>query len=179
MALILLRHLAPAEAPRGMCYGRTDLAPPPMPAAALAAIAARVARPERIVASPLRRCRVLALALGARLRLPVRFDPGWREIDFGRWEGRPWAEIPRGELDAWAADLLRARPHGGESVAMLLARTRRAIGRLPPGGRTLVVTHAGPIRAALVAAGAGGWARPVAFGEAVTLPGRPRQVHAC
>lgn len=95
---------------------------------------------------------------------------------FGCWEGRAWGEIPRGELDAWAADLQRARPPGGESVAMRLARIWRAIGRLPPGGRTLVVTHAGPIRAALVATGA--WSRPVSFGAVVPVRDCPRQVGA-
>ena len=50
-------------------------------------------------------------------------------MDFGRWEGLPWSAVPRAELDAWAADLMHARPHGGESVAMLLARTRRALAR--------------------------------------------------
>lgn len=172
MAVILLRHLAP-EGGHGRCYGRTDLAPAPAAAASLPAILASVGGIDRIVSSPLRRCRALARLLGARLRLPVRLDPAWREMDFGRWEGLAWDAVPRMELDAWSADLLHARPHGGESVAMLLARIRRAIRCLSARERTLVVTHAGPMRAALVAAGAGqaAWARPIGFGE-VVRPGR-------
>jgi alpha-ribazole phosphatase len=158
----------------GRCYGRTDLAPgPDLPAAAQAI--ARAAGPlDRIVSSPLLRCRRLAGLLAARLRIPLRLDPDWREMDFGAWEGLPWDAVPRGELDAWAADLLHARPHRGESVAMLLARTRRALRRArAAGGRTLAVTHAGPIRAALFAAtgSAAAWQRPVAFGEIVRIDG--------
>ena len=86
-------------------------------------------------------------------------------MDFGAWEGRPWDAIARAELDAWAADFMDARPHGGESVAMLAARTAAAIaaGRAA-GGRTVVVTHAGPIRAAL-----GDWDRAIGYGEAIEL----------
>jgi alpha-ribazole phosphatase len=167
-----VRHLRP-PAGEGRCYGRTELAPPPFLSPSLPPILLRAGAADRIVASPLRRCRALARILGSRLRLPVRLDPDWREIDFGRWEGLPWDEVPRPELDAWAADLMHARPHGGESVAMLLARVRRALRRLAPGGRTLVVTHAGPIRAALVATGAGegAWRRQIRFGEVVTIAG--------
>ncbi|MFT3973858.1 MAG: histidine phosphatase family protein [Amaricoccus sp.] len=168
MDLILLRHLAPTGG-EGRCYGRTDLAPGPGLDAGAARLARRLPRPARIVTSPLRRCRTLARRLGARFRVPVTVAPGWTEIDFGAWETLPWDQVPRAELDAWAADLLHARAHGGESVAMLLARTRRALVRTPRG--SLVVTHAGPIRAALVATGAGasGWSRRIGFGEAVAI----------
>jgi alpha-ribazole phosphatase len=175
VALILLRHTRPAAA-EGRCYGRTDLAPGPDLALAARALAPRLGAIDRIVASPLLRCRRLADLLAARLRVPLRLDPDWREIDFGAWEGRPWDALPRSELDAWATDLLHARPHRGESVAMLLARTRRALGRAGAGGgSTLAVTHAGPIRAALFASGGGpgAWQRTIAFGEIVRLDAHP------
>jgi len=178
LALILLRHARP-DAAEGRCYGRIDLDPGAGVAAAAAEIAARVRPIDRIVTSPLRRCRRLAAALGARLGAPVRLDPVWREIDFGRWEGLAWETVSRAELDAWAADLLHARPHGGESVAMLLVRARRAVRRFGgTGGRTLVVTHAGMIRAALVATGAGAdaWRQPIAFGELVALDSPRRRI---
>ena len=171
MALILLRHTRPAGA-EGRCYGRTDLAPGPDLPAEARAILRRLGPVDRIVSSPLLRCRRLAATLGTALRAPVRLDPDWRELDFGAWEGVPWDAVPRTELDAWAADLLRARPHSGESVAMLLARTRRAMRRATtPRQRTLAVTHAGPIRAALfaVTGRAEAWSHPIAFGEIVRL----------
>ena len=72
------------------------------------------------------------------------------EMDFGRWEGCLWSEIPRSELDEWANDFLHARPHGGESVAILRIRTREALQDVDISrGPALVVTHAGVIKAAL------------------------------
>jgi alpha-ribazole phosphatase len=170
VALILVRHPRPAPGHEGRCYGRLDIAPGADPAAA-GAILAGAGRVDRIVSSPSARCRRPAMLLARRLRLPLRVDPAWAEINFGAWEGVLWEAVPRGELDAWAADLVHARPHGGESVGMLLARVRRAIRRLPRRGRTLVLTHAGPIRAALVASGVGAaaWSRPVPFGAIVRL----------
>jgi alpha-ribazole phosphatase len=170
MALTVLRHTRPVA--DGLCYGRSEVDLAPDFATDADALATRLARPDRIVTSPLARCRRLADHLGARLRAPVAADPDWQEIDFGRWQGLAWSAVPRPELDAWAADLMHARPHGGESVAMLLARTRRALDRcraVP--GHTLVVTHAGPIRAALVATGgnAADWHRAIGFGEAIAL----------
>ncbi len=173
MALILVRHTPPA-AGEGRCYGRTDLPPGPGLRAGARAILRRLPPVDRVVSSPLLRCRRLAALLAARLRVPLRLDPDLREIDFGAWEGLAWDTVPRRELDAWAADFLHARPHGGESVAMLLARTRRALRRARASGpRTLAVTHAGPIRAALHAAGGGSdaWQRTVGFGEVVRLDG--------
>lgn len=175
MALILVRHPRPAPGHEGRCYGRLDIAPGADPGTA-GAILAAAGRVDRIVSSPSVRCRRPAALIARRLRLPLRLDPAWREMDFGAWEGVAWEDVPRAELDAWAADLVHARPHGGESVGMLLARVRRGLGRLPRRGRTLVLTHAGPIRAALVASGAGGaaWSRPVPFGGIVTLDGGGR-----
>lgn len=172
MDLILVRHLRPVGGD-GLCYGRTDL-PARHDASALKAIAT-LPRPVRVVTSPLRRCRDLGCRLGSRFRVGVCVDPAWAEIDFGAWEGMRWADVPRAGLDAWAIDLLQARPHGGESVAMLLCRIRRALAHTAPG--SLVVTHAGAIRAALVATGAGpaAWSRPVGYGEVVRLAHRTRR----
>lgn len=168
MALTLVRHTRPLAAD-GLCYGRSEIALGPDFAAEAAAIAARLVRPERIVTSPLGRCRRLAEHLGTALGAPVAIDDDWREMDFGAWEGRPWSAVPRAELDAWVADFLDARPHGGESVRMLLDRTRRALAGCA--GATVAVTHAGVIRAALFAAGGdpAAWQRPVGFGEIVRL----------
>jgi alpha-ribazole phosphatase len=170
VGLTLLRHTRTTAEDR--CYGRLDVALAADFTTAADALAARLPRPARIVTSPLGRCRRLADHLGARLRAPVAVDPDWQELDFGRWEGLAWDAVPRPELDAWAADLLHARPHGGESVAMLLGRTRLALDRCRAGpGHTLVVTHAGPMRAALLATGGNdaAWERAIGFGEAIAL----------
>lgn len=174
MPLTLLRHTTPALGAE-VCYGATDAGLAAGFAAEADAVLARLPRVGRIVTSPLGRCTRLAELLGARLGVAVTVDPDWREMDFGTWEGRPWAEIPRAEVDAWAAEFMAARPHGGESVAMLLARVRRAVARCDPAEDWLAVTHGGPVRAALFAAGGGAesWARRVPFGGLVALPAPP------
>ena len=165
MPLILSATPGPTVA-AGICYGSTDIAAAPGFEAEAAALAARLAPADRIVSSPLRRCRRSPSSSAARLGAPL--DP--RRRAGARWTsapGRaaPGTPSPRAELDAWAADFLHARPHGGESVAMLAARTAEALAACrAPAGAPLVVTHAGPIRAAL-----GDWNRAIAYGEAIEL----------
>ncbi|EMD82833.1 histidine phosphatase family protein [Pacificimonas flava] len=153
MALIFLRH-APIRDAAGLCYGQFDVAAEPVGAAELASLAASLGKPARILTSPLSRCQDLALPLGRHLGQSPIVDVRLAEMDFGRWEGRPWTEIPRSEIDEWAADVEGARPHRGESVAMLGARVsdfiRDVQGRA---GDSLVVTHLGVVRAALRAVG--------------------------
>lgn len=165
MSLILLRHTRPAVA-EGICYGRTDLGL----AACFSAEAARLVRtlpPVAAVAtSPLTRCRWLAEAIAQARGLPLTVAPGLVEIDFGRWEGVAWSAIPRPEIDAWAADLLHARPHGGETVAELSARVAAALEGLRGRPRPLLaVTHAGVIKAARgLLGGQPDWHGSLAFG---------------
>lgn len=170
MAVSLMRHLQPAVA-EGVCYGITDLDLAEGHEAALEAVLARLPALDGIATSPLRRCRILAEAIAARRGLAERLDLRLIEMDFGAWEGLPWDDIPRTELDAWAADFMHARPHGGESVAQLQARTLAALSeyRAAP-GHHLLVTHAGVIKAALATGPrAEDWPPGLAFGEFVTI----------
>lgn len=167
MELILVRHPLPEVAP-GLCYGSSDL---PAAAAALAeghaALAPRLApwlaRGARLYSSPLRRCSALAALLGD-------FTPDARlvEMDFGAWELRPWSDIPREEVDAWAADLLDYRPGGGETVREAAARVQSFLDELQ--GDAVIVCHAGTMR--LMAA--------IAAGEPVLQAAqKPSQVGYC
>jgi alpha-ribazole phosphatase len=149
--LILVRHPLPDVA-AGVCYGSSDLA-----AAATALVAGHatlapqlapwLARGARLYSSPLQRCSALAALLGD-------FTPDARlvEMDFGAWELRPWSDIPRAEVDAWASDLLDYRPGGGETVREVAARVRSFLADLR--GDAVVVCHAGIMR--LMAAMAAG-----------------------
>jgi alpha-ribazole phosphatase len=163
MAFLLIRHLEPRGA-RGVCYGRRDLRCDERTLAAeAAALRARlpesVPRDSAVFTSPLSRCRVLAQALAAP-RAPTIADE-LIELDFGAWEGLRWDALPRDELDAWARDVWRYRPGGGESAAMVEERWRRWCARAAPFGleSVIAVTHAGVIRAALAASGG------IAFGS--------------
>lgn len=169
MQLILVRH-PPALGAHGRCYGRLDL--PPQPDALLACAAMlRQYRGLPVFSSPLRRCRLLAQRLHPRPQL----WPLLQELDFGAWEGRPWDELPREQLDAWAADIWHYRPGGGESAAMLRARWQQVVARLQATGlpRVLLVTHAGLIRLALAEHGLldedSRWSAPIGFASPYLL----------
>jgi alpha-ribazole phosphatase len=167
--LRLVRHTRPRIP--GVCFGASDAELADSFDAEAERLLAQIGRPGRIVTSPLARCLRLADFLAARTGAAVTVDSDWREMDFGAWEGRPWDDLPRTELDAWASDFMLARPHGGESVAMLLERTQRAIGRCRASGEPwFAVTHAGVIRAALADAGeTGAWQREIPFAEVIPL----------
>lgn len=169
MALTLLRHTTPDVDP-GLCYGRTDLPLADSFGAEAAAVLEQLPVPACVISSPLSRCLHLARRIAAEASLELRVETSWIEMDFGRWEGVLWDVIPRAELDAWAADFMAYRGHGGESVADLAARVATGLGNAPEGA--LVVTHAGCIKAALAQTGAvDGWNARTPFGGLVALQG--------
>jgi len=150
MDVVLIRHARPEVAP-GICYGALDLALalPVSPPAARIAATLDGDPPDRILTSPAARARGTAAALAGETGIDgIDIEPRLRELDFGQWEGRPWDTIDRADLDRWAADLMAARPHGGESAAQVMARVVDWAGSLPAAeaGCLWVVTHAGPIR---------------------------------
>jgi alpha-ribazole phosphatase len=150
--LWLVRH-APVLAPPGTCYGQLDLAADSHATAQCAEELASVL-PHALVLhhSPLQRCELLALAIQAlRPDLALNPDPRLREMDFGRWEGIPWANLPRDEIDAWAEQLADVAPGGGEPLAAMLARVAAALGdahaSVQASGTDVVwIAHAGVAR---------------------------------
>lgn len=180
MRLYLVRHLKPlvADAVCGVCYGSSDLpVDPHLHAEALPALRAQLPSGVPVFSSPLLRCASLARALSNDVRLDARLA----ELDFGAWEMQRWDAIARAEIDAWAADVARYRPGGGESVFDMALRIgafydELLAQRLPA---AVLVCHAGAIR--LLAARVRGLnpagmareaaARPhaIAYGEVVVL----------
>lgn len=118
---------------------------------------------DTIVSSPRLRALEPAQRIGSDRELGVRIDDDWRELDFGAWDGRTLEELRAASetADAFMAFYRSADapapPGGGESWHMLEARVAAALRRLldpsatdiAPPATVLVVTHAGPIRAAL------------------------------
>ena len=141
--MLLIRH-APVAEP-GRLAGRTDLAARIEPEA-IAALAALLAAPRRIVTSPAARCVETARAL-----FPGRAattDPRLWEQDFGRYDGAPLESLP--DIGALSAAALAAhRWEGGESFEDMAARVASALSGLPDGGPVAIVAHAGTVRAAL------------------------------
>lgn len=141
------RHPRPRDV-AGRCIGRTDVAVDPRKARRLARRIHREAQretaqgqvtPRVVCCSPLRRCRDVARHL-RRLGWRVVVDAALLEADFGHWDGKAWADIPRHEVDAWVADFADHAPGGGESLRQVLAR---AAAWTPPVPGATVVAHAG------------------------------------
>lgn len=84
---------------------------------------------------------------------PLECDVRWREFDFGAWDGLTWEQIVERapelrDLPSTAAD--RFRPPGGETYSHVRARVAQALADLETtAGHVLIVTHAGPLHAAL------------------------------
>lgn len=142
MILHLIRHPPPVVEP-GICYGRLDVAAENAQAVA-DRLLGELPPGLPVWSSPLRRCRMLA----ELLRPAPRIDDLLVEMDFGRWEGLRWDDVPRAELDAWAADVAGYAPPGGESPLMLQRRALAFVAGLAV-PEAVIVTHAGVIRTLL------------------------------
>lgn len=118
-------------------------------AADCAAITGRLNRADRAWAAPELRARQTALALG----IAAEVEPALRECDYGRWAGRKLDEIATEAPDAvaeWLRDPDAAR-HGGESLRTAVRRVAAWLdARGGETGRSIVVTHATVIRAAII-----------------------------
>jgi len=138
-----VRHPAPLIEP-GICYGRLDL--PLRPDADINGMARDplLAGSKQVRSSPSRRCREVAEQIAEVLSVPLAADPRLMELDFGEWEGRPWDDIPRADLDRWAADPLGFRAPGGESGTELIARVTDFCAELTED--CAVISHGGPLR---------------------------------
>ncbi|RQU51103.1 alpha-ribazole phosphatase [Burkholderia cenocepacia] len=152
MDVVLIRHPAVGIEP-GVCYGRSDVPLAESTDGGAQAVRMHLAElsapsPEQVRTSPLTRCASVAERLARAFDVPLLGDDDWQEMDFGAWEMQRWDDIDRAALDAWAADLMHACAHGGESVARFVARVARQADAVAAfDGPQWVVTHAGVIRA--------------------------------
>jgi broad specificity phosphatase PhoE len=75
-----------------------------------------------IVASPLRRARNTAEAIGQRLGLPIDFDDRLLEIDVGQWSGRLYEDVQRESPELFVDRAWGFRAPGGETYEAMMAR---------------------------------------------------------
>ena len=137
--------------------GWTDLPADLSDTAALARLSAHLPLDAPVISSDLTRAITTADTLShARSRHRLPHDPALREMYFGAWEQRSFAEI-----EAQSPDHIRAfwetpgdiAPPGGESWNDLCIRTLAALSRLQGmAPDIIVVAHFGPILAALQSA---------------------------
>ena len=123
MSLWVVRHAQPLIAP-GICYGALDVpADPAATQSAAQALAQVLPHGAVLLTSVLQRCELLAQAIcGLRPDLVHKPEPRLVEMNFGVYEGVPWADISKDALDAWTADFANHRFGGKESVAEFMAR---------------------------------------------------------
>lgn len=143
---VLLRHGESEDVASGLVSGQRDSHLTPKGKLQARAVAWQLATLgiSTVVCSDLARSRDTAVIIAEHLGLPApRIDPRWRERDWGNWQGQPRTG------DIFLED--HEAPLGGESLQMLQERVLSGLQDVP--SRTLVVTHAGPIREVLRAIG--------------------------
>ena len=142
--LHVIRH-APV-AIEGLCYGRTDVPVSLEPQEAFASIA-DLPNFEVLWTSPASRCRQLAELIAERNGASLCVDQRICEMDFGDWDGIPWADISAEELNHWMLHWKTHGPPGGETLREHEARVRDWEASLDSAQSHLLVSHAGVVRA--------------------------------
>ena len=149
MAQIYLVRHTQVDVPPGVCYGISDV---PL-ATSFPEEAQKIMEKiqgipfDYIFSSPLSRCTRLA-----RLIAPQGFvtDPRLAELNFGKWEGQIWEDIYQNSYGIhWMNNYLELPCPGGESFKNLYHRINAFINELNKNQNTLIITHAGVIRAFL------------------------------
>lgn len=150
--IYLIRHTTP-DIDLDICYGQTDVN---VKAEHFKHESKRIVdvlntmpaiRKPRIYCSPLKRCRMLADALNFDQNITV--DERLLELNFGRWEGRLWKEIPQTELDAWLEAFPEMQAPGGESYRQLQNRVLGVWDEILTGKNDVyfLIAHGGSLRA--------------------------------
>lgn len=110
---------------------------------------------DRLVSSPLQRCRQTLAPLAAALDLPVEIDDQLLEVDYGAWSGRKLSELLHEPL--WR--VVQAHPSAavfpqGEGLAAMSTRAAEAIRRIrlsATGDVTVLVCSHGDVIKAILA----------------------------
>jgi probable phosphoglycerate mutase len=153
--LVLVRHGEATANASGLLLGRTDVPLTEDGWAQARALGPHVGTVSRLVSSPLRRALDTAGAL--ELGIPVEIDERWIEVDYGEHEGRALGDVPADVWRRWRGEP-DFRPAGGETLAEVGARVRRACevlfatrgdGARSDRGDVVVVSHVSPIKAAV------------------------------
>ncbi|MFR9534088.1 MAG: alpha-ribazole phosphatase family protein [Rikenellaceae bacterium] len=173
--IYFLRHTRP-NIKAGICYGITDLdLDPKSYVADIAQIKEGISEVkfDAIYSSPLKRCRQAAEAIASESEIIL--DARLKEMDFGEWEMMRWSEIFEAQSGKeWFANYINCPTPRGESFSNLVHKAKSFIEEVKDKkGDILVVTHAGFIRAAMVASlvapAAEIFDRTIEYGEIIKL----------
>jgi probable phosphoglycerate mutase len=154
--LLLVRH-ATCALTDSVLLGRAVDAPLDARGLRQAAAVARRLAPERpalVEASPRRRTRQTAEAIAAATGCELQTSPELDEVDFGEWSGRRFDDLQGDPAwHAWNARRSSASTPAGDGIAAVQQRMTAHLRRLVrafPRTTLVVVSHAEPIRAALL-----------------------------
>lgn len=184
MKLWLARHAQPLIG-AGICYGVFDVAADvALTQSAAQNLATKLPQNTICRISPLRRCQQLAAALtlirpDLLIKSSTCTDQRLAEMDFGYFEGQPWAAIPKSAVDDWTADFGNHRFGSKESANEVLQRVKTALDEHAAftSSNVLWITHAGVIRAcSLVAQGIHQVTHPEQWPHAVVEFGQYQQI---
>jgi broad specificity phosphatase PhoE len=156
---LLLRHGQTPMSVQKRYAGRSDVPLTDVGVQQAAAAAKRLASAGVgvIVTSPLLRAVQTAQEVAAVTGVALVTDDGFRETDFGAWEGLTFAEVRErwpAEVTTWLADP-EVAPPGGESFTDVSARVTAALDRVlaaRAGQTVLIVSHVTPIKMLVTAA---------------------------
>lgn len=144
MRLYLIRHTKP-DILSGICYGQSDVPVKESDIAELIpAIKARCPDGIPVYSSPLSRC----LKLAQQLNTDPIVDTRLMELNFGSWEMQTWEQIPREQIDAWAADTVNYAPGGRENLVQMANRVIAFVTDLQEHAveQAVVICHSGIIQ---------------------------------
>lgn len=143
-ALHLMRHGAP-QSP-GLLLGHSDT---PSDSIAMQPCIGRARAIDfaQVISSDLVRASAPATLIAAERQIPHLTDAQWRELHFGEWEGADPATLPPEALGRFWDAPDDHPPPGGERWSDLRLRVETALASIDQ--PTLVVSHAGAMRAAL------------------------------
>ena len=149
--LLLVRHGRIEAGHQGQFIGATDPTLDTRGESQVRSLAGRIQqlRPDVCYCSPLQRCRQTASAVVPDVS--PHFDSRLREIDFGDWERRTFADVARdhpAQVAQWAEFAPEFMFPGGEKLADFVQRVRAAADLLcqTDAQTLLAVTHGGVIR---------------------------------
>lgn len=157
MELTLVCHGA-TEAQMGLCIGRSDFALSARGFTAVQQLATTWCdrAPRFLFSSDLRRAHQSAQVFAAGFAVEPLLDARLREIDYGRWDGRPWHDIALSDTarhQHWLNNPVIQETPDGENFADVLRRTGAWLSALlsstRDGDRVLAIAHPGSIRALL------------------------------
>lgn len=111
---------------------------------------------QHIVTSPMKRCSEFAQKLSEKNFIPVTTEDTLKEVGFGTWEGRSREQIMEDNLKEYEdfyRDPINCRPLDSEPIHDFINRVSSTYDEIVKnhlGKHTLIVAHAGVIRAIIV-----------------------------